>query len=87
MALNGFTTTEKAILNKLADGKPHTKEELLAVMPDPEFANVTNLRTHIHRIRKKLEPKGYDIVSRGVANYGKQYQWIRLLANPYDGRK
>lgn len=86
MVLNGFTTTEEAILNKLADGKPHTKEELLAVMPDPEFANAGNLRTHIHRIRKKIQPKGHDVVS--VYRYRVfSYQWVRLLASPYDGRK
>jgi len=85
MALNGFTTTEEAILNKLADGKPHTKEELLTVMPDPEFANVGNLRVHITRIRKKIQPKGHDIVCVSKGKF--YYQWVRLLANPYDGRK
>lgn len=61
----GFTPTEVRILNVLADGHPHSKAELLAVIDEQADANA--LRVHIHRIRKKLEPHNQtiDCVSRG----------------------
>jgi hypothetical protein len=81
---NGFTKTEQAILNILADGKPHHRKELHACCGPSLMAVVTQ---HIVNIRKKLPP-GHDIVAR-VLNRGKLplYQHVRKLASANDGRK
>lgn len=55
-----FTPTETRILNLLADGKPHARDELLACLWD-ELSGKAALLTHLTRIRRKLEPFGQTI--------------------------
>ncbi len=55
-----FTPTERQIIDVLKDGLPHRKAELMALMD--ELAEPTALQNHLSRMRKKLAPRGYDIV-------------------------
>lgn len=73
-----FTPTEERILHVLADGLPHTKAELLAVLEDDQ-ASPRGMTVHITRIRKKLLPRGEHIVNE--YSYGRWlYRHVRLLA-------
>ena len=78
---NGYTPIERAILTILSDGKGHPADELHKCCgPSSRSA----LRKHISCIRKKLKPRGENIV---FVNTGKglRYQLVRLLHSPYDG--
>lgn len=50
-----FTPQESRILNKLADGRPHSRDELLECLDD-ELSDKISLLMSISRIRKKLKP-------------------------------
>lgn len=79
-----FTPTEQRMLKILSDGFPHHKSELQVCLPD-NLGDITNIRAHLSFLRKKLRPKGEDILCelcRGEA----YYRWVRILASPYDGR-
>lgn len=78
---NGYTPTEERILEVLNDGHRHSREELVAVLPD-EAAN--SLQMHISNIRKKM-PVGYTIVCEYVSKKG-MYRHVRLLSSANDGR-
>lgn len=87
----GFTRTQSAMLDVLADGMPHTRMELHACLDD-ELGPLSNICMHISNIRKILRPKGQDIVCELVHVTIKggskiQYRHVRLLASAYDGRK
>lgn len=83
--MNNYTDIEKSILSVLCDGQAHTKEELLAVMPDT-LTSPTTLRVHISNLRKKLKQKGHDIICQ-MANRRGLYRHVRLLANSFDGKR
>jgi hypothetical protein len=72
-----FTKVEKRILDVLSDGLPHRKEELHPCLSD-ELGPVTNAQRHISSIRKKIRPKGEDIVCELVARRI-NYRHVRLL--------
>lgn len=55
-----LTPTQARIVQCLSDGRPHKKEELLALLDDP-LSDITVLRVHISEIRKLL-PRSQDIV-------------------------
>lgn len=65
MANNGYTPTEARIVAVLADGQPHTREELEETIGNPLNCRQT-LNTHISAIRKKLRPRGQDIIGEYV---------------------
>lgn len=73
-----FTPTELRLLLVLSDGKPHTRTELHAVLPD-ELGPYQNVQRHVSNIRKILRVQGQDIVcvwhKRTLC-----YQQIRLLS-------
>ncbi len=84
MISNNLTPTQKAMLCVLADGRPHTREELHACLPD-ELGALSNIQNHIAAIRKTLRSRGEDI----VCEYHKRslyYRHVRLLASTHDGR-
>lgn len=56
-----FSPTELRIVNALADGEPHSREELLACLDD-ELAGKGALAVHMCNIRRKLKPYGQTIV-------------------------
>lgn len=74
-----YTKTQQAMLAILADGRPHTREELHACC-GPSSRSV--IQFHISTIRRKLAAKGEDIVCvrRGHSLF---YQHVRLLVSPY----
>lgn len=70
---DGFTKTQRRMLNVLADGKRHTREELQACMPDPEAAR-SSIKQHICNIRKRLEAVGQAVVCEQYMG-GIYYRW------------
>ncbi len=78
MTENGYTPTQQAMLDVLSDGKRHTRQELHACLPDPLGA-LSNIQPHLTAIRKKLQPKGHDIVCE--YNRGLFYRHIRMIAD------
>lgn len=61
MSVNHFTPTERRILNVLADGLPHRREELHACLPD-ELGAVANVYMHVTNLRRKLAKRGEAIL-------------------------
>lgn len=80
IALVGFTPTERRILELLADGLPHRREEVLLCLDD-ELADYTHLSGHIKNARRKLLPLGYDVVCQ-VKSFMYSYRWVRVLHPP-----
>lgn len=60
---NGRVTVPQRMLNLLADGRPHTAQELHGCLDD-ELGPVSNIQMHISNIHKALEPRGEDITCR-----------------------
>lgn len=82
-ASNGFTPTEKRILDVLADGLPHRPHEIHSCLDD-ELSTIAAIKPHLSRIRPRLRIKGQDI----ICEYRDKLYWyrqIRLLSSPYDG--
>ena len=73
---NKLTPTQKAILCVLADGRPHTREELHACLPSSkgltaeqrsemvlyDLGSLSNIQNHISAIRKVVCPQGEDVL-------------------------
>lgn len=75
---NHFTPTQQAMLDVLAGGRPHTRDELHACLPD-ELGEANNVHAHLSAIRKRLRSKGEDIVCRRLTGVP-LYTWVRLVA-------
>ena len=89
---NQLTPTQKAMLCVLADGRPHTREELHACLPSSkgltagqqaktaELGALSNIQNHITAIRKAVCPQGEDVLcvlhKRTIC-----YRYVKLL-NP-----
>ena len=73
-----FTPTQLRILQVLADGLPHRKEELHACLPD-ELGPLSNIKKHLAGIRQAIRPSGHDIVCV-YFHRRTHYQRVRLLA-------
>lgn len=58
--VDGYTRTQWKLLQVLSDGKPHTKQELHACLPD-DLSQVRAVARHISAMRKNLPPN-QDIV-------------------------
>ena len=75
---DAFTPTQRCMLDVLADGMPHTRQELFACLQD-DLSPLRNIRAHITFLRKKLAPHGQNIICELYA--GKVcYRHVRLLA-------
>jgi DNA-binding winged helix-turn-helix (wHTH) protein len=81
---NGFTPTERRILNILADGQPHVLHDLHRCLND-DLSAMSTLYSHVYNLRAKLRPKGQDILCENIRRRC-YYRHVRLLASPYDGR-
>lgn len=77
MTSSKFTPTQQAMLDVLADGLPHTFDELHACLLD-DLSQISTIQFHISNLRKVLRPLGQDIICE-VANRRKYYRHIRLL--------
>lgn len=58
-----LTPTQQRIMDLLADGKGHTREELHKCMPD-ELSSIANLYVHVHHLNRRLKQQGQEVVSR-----------------------
>ena len=74
---NGFTPTQKAMLKILSDGKRHRLAELKTCCGP---CSDTTVASHVYLLKKKLVPKGEDIVC--VFSRGYFYQHVRMLYAP-----
>ena len=81
---NGYTPTERRMLELLKDGLPHTRQELHACLED-DLAGITAIQAHLSRIRKRLRGIGEEIVCEYYLRT-LHYRHVRLLNSPYDGR-
>ena len=84
MSNNGYTPTERRMLELLRDGLPHSREDLHSCLDD-DLSQLTAIQYHLSRIRGKLSLIGEDI----ICEYYKRsfyYRHVRLLTSPYDGR-
>ena len=80
----GFTPTEQKMLAILADGLPHTQEELHACLYD-DLGRLGNIHMHISNIRKILRPCGESIICEFFRRK-RWYRHVRLLASAVDGK-
>lgn len=80
--MNGYTPTQKRILQVLSDGQPHSRYELKDCLND-ELVEMRVLAVHLSKLRKAL-PTGETIVCE-LFKRGIHYRHVRLITNPYDG--
>jgi hypothetical protein len=80
---SAFTPVQSRMLEVLRDGLPHTRYELHDCLQD-EMGPISNIRSHLSSIRKKIRPFGEDIICE-LANRRICYRHVRLLASPLDG--
>lgn len=77
--LNGFTPTERKIIEFLADGEVHSPEEVHAACLDP-LSDPSMAGQHIKHIRAKLRIKDSKVAILTVwANRRGHYRMVQLL--------
>jgi DNA-binding response OmpR family regulator len=76
-----FTPTEQKIIDLLNDGQRHLMAEMKLCLWD---GDETAVYTHVGNLRRKLRPKGLDIVCE--QNPKTTYRLMRQLLSPYDGK-
>lgn len=79
MIPNAYTPTQQSILNVLADGRPHSRDELIGCLED-DFANRKNLNVHLANLRARIRPVGRDIVCE-LVNRRICYRHVMLISN------
>ena len=82
MASNGreYTPTQRKMMEVLSDGQRHRRIELHACLVD-ELGPLSNITAHISNLRKKLRPKGQDIICE-FSSRVIYYRLVRLLGPP-----
>lgn len=75
-----LTPTQERLMAILLDGNAHSAEELWRAVDD-ELSNRNNLNVHISLLRKRLEPRGLNVVC--YERTGK-YQLMRRINVPGD---
>lgn len=68
---------QRKMLALLADGKPHSREELQACLAD-DLGSVRNVAPHVSMMRRVLRPNGEEILCELVANRI-CYRHVKLL--------
>lgn len=70
-----FKGNQKALMELLKDGKPHSKREIVEVVD----GDIKYISQWVFRIRKKINPRGFEIV---CTYNGRQlkYQLVRLIS-------
>jgi len=71
------TPTQRRMAALLADGKPHTRRELHALLWD-EQGKLSNICEHLSRLRKIIRPQGEEIVCE-IVHRKICYRHVRLL--------
>ena len=77
---DAFTPTQRMLLDALADGLPHKRDDLRRMI-DPALAERGTLQAHLSNIRRTLRPRGQNILCIWH-NRGFCYQWVSLLPRP-----
>jgi hypothetical protein len=86
---NGYTPTQKRIMDVLADGEPHSLRELFKLLDAPPGDAATSLQlstafvclqNHIKNVRKHVRPKGLDIVCQ-IIYRRKNYRLVRPITS------
>ena len=85
LEIKALSLTQIKLLGILADGMPHSIQELHTAIPD-ELSSPRAVITHISKLRKVLRPKGEDIICE-YAKRRRFYRQIRLLASATDGKR
>ena len=75
-----YTKTQRLMLNVLADGQRHTREELHACLED-DLAQMGTVNVHLVFLRKKLRDIGENIICE-VCNRRNYYRRIKLREFP-----
>lgn len=75
---NGYTPTQRKMLAVLSDGLPHSKAELHSCLHD-DLGAVENIQIHLTNIRKRIRPKGEDILTQFI-DRRLHYRLVRLIA-------
>ena len=73
---NGYTPTQRRMMDVLEDGLLHRKEELHACLWD-EAGDPANVRPHLTALRNKLRPLGQSVAFIEVDGQG-YYQRVRV---------
>ncbi len=76
MARVKFTPTEQRMLAVLADGLPHTRQELHACLVD-DMGPLSNIQMHLSSIRRMLRGQGEDVVCELKGKI--YYRHVKLL--------
>ena len=74
---NGFTPTQRRLLDVLSDGEVHDRDELVKCIGD-ELAVWKNVPPHLTAIRKKLRLNRQDIICQ-VVNRRFKYRLVGLV--------
>jgi hypothetical protein len=77
--VDGWTPTQRRIINLLADGLPHARGELRRCLHD-ELGDESNVRFHIHRIRRQLP--SHEAIVCEIWRGRITYRHVRLLTAP-----
>ena len=72
-----FTPTEQRIVDLLADGLQHTKDEMVKCLHD-DLAPAAALYFHIYNIRRKIEPLGEYLAVESMGPMGVRYRMFRF---------
>lgn len=84
MAANGhLTPTHQRMYAVLADGEPHTRQDLQVCLWD-DLSEPRTVNRHISTMRDALKARSEGIVTRREHNGVITYQLVRLLASPYE---
>ena len=75
---NEFTPTQTRILHVLNDGKRHHKDDLYPCIEDELADHYSSLKNHLSCIRKRLRPRGEDIIVE-LWERRTYYRWVRML--------
>jgi DNA-binding response OmpR family regulator len=83
MDFSKFPPVQRRMLTMLWDGERHTKKELHTCLAD-DLGELRNVKHHIHALRKKLRPLGFDIVCEILDGHRgtSVYRQVRLLHHP-----
>ena len=82
---DGFTPTQRKLMNLLQDGQAHPRDSLCRCFPD-ELANPNNIRVHITYLRRKLKLQGMDISCETISRVC-YYRLVRTMASASNGHR
>lgn len=78
-----FTATEQRIMDVLADGEIHSREELQECCPGNSYGSngPKAFQMHLSNIRKKINPKGLDVICQ-LQLRKSWFRLVRLVSKP-----